>query len=129
MSGDPGESTYAPRRPWQPKNQPTYPDLQSQVPPYYQQQQWNSLGWKNWSTQYQHPCIQGWRGGKKKGNPQAPPAPMYKHPYPQFSSNTPQLLPGFVPPPLPPIPQQQPLQFQNTSSVIIPPQPLNNVEM
>jgi hypothetical protein len=32
-------------------NQPTYPDLQSQVPPYYQQQQeWNSPGWHNWST-------------------------------------------------------------------------------
>jgi hypothetical protein len=38
-SGDPEESSYAPRRPWKPKNQPTYLDLQSQVPPYYQQQQ------------------------------------------------------------------------------------------
>jgi hypothetical protein len=38
-SGDPGESSYAPRRPWQPRNQPTYPNLQSQVPPYYQLQQ------------------------------------------------------------------------------------------
>jgi hypothetical protein len=37
-SGDPGESSYAPRRPWHPKNQSTYLDLQSQVPPYYQQQ-------------------------------------------------------------------------------------------
>jgi hypothetical protein len=26
-SGDPGESSYAPRRPWKPRNQPTYPDL------------------------------------------------------------------------------------------------------
>ena len=68
---------------------------------------------------------------------------MSNHPYPQFSLNTPQLLPGFVPPPLPPIPQQQPLQFQNASSpksTLLsaqpvsnpnnkPPQPLNNVEM
>jgi hypothetical protein len=68
---------------------------------------------------------------------------MYNHPYPQFSSNTLQLLPGFVPPPLPPIPQQQLLQFQNASSLKLtllpaqpvpnpnnnPPQPLNNVEM
>jgi hypothetical protein len=38
-SGDLGESSYAPRRPWHPRNQPTYPDPQSQVPPYYQQQQ------------------------------------------------------------------------------------------
>jgi hypothetical protein len=75
-SGDPGESSYAPMRPWQPRNQPTYPDLQSQVPPYYQQQQWNSPGWKKWSTQYQHHWIQGWRGGHNRGNPQAPPIPM-----------------------------------------------------
>jgi hypothetical protein len=105
-SGDPGESSYAPRRPWQPRNQPTYLDLQSQVPPYYQQQQWNSPGWKNWSTQHQHPWIQGWRVGHNQGNPQAPPIPMYNHPYFQFSTSTPQPLPGFVPPPLPPIPQQ-----------------------
>jgi len=38
-SGDPGESSYAARRPLQPKNQPTYPDPQPQVPPYYQQPQ------------------------------------------------------------------------------------------
>jgi hypothetical protein len=43
-SGDPGESSYSPRRPWKPRNQPTYLDLQSQVPSYYQQQQWNSPG-------------------------------------------------------------------------------------
>jgi hypothetical protein len=68
---------------------------------------------------------------------------MYNHPYPQFSLNTPQLLSGFVPPPLPPIPQKQLIQFQNTSSpkpTLLsaqpvsntnnkPPQPLNNVEM
>jgi hypothetical protein len=67
---------------------------------------------------------------------------MYNHPYTQFSLNTPQLFPGFVPPPLPPIPQQQPLQFQNASSKLTllpaqpvlnpnnkPPQPLSNVEM
>jgi hypothetical protein len=68
---------------------------------------------------------------------------MYNHPYPQFSSNTPQFLPGFVPPPLPPIPQQQLLQFKNASSLRPtllpaqpmpnpnnkPPQPRNNVEM
>ena len=68
---------------------------------------------------------------------------MYNHPYPQFSSNTPQLLLGFVPPPLPPIPQQQLLQFQNAGSLkptllpaqpVLnpnnkPPQPLFNVEM
>jgi hypothetical protein len=35
-SGDSGESSYAPRRPWKPRNHPTYPDLQPQVPPYYQ---------------------------------------------------------------------------------------------
>jgi hypothetical protein len=35
-SGDPGESSYAPRRSWQTRNHPTYPYLQSQVPPYYQ---------------------------------------------------------------------------------------------
>ena len=98
-SGDPGESYYAPRRPWQPRNQPTYLDLQSQVSPYYQQQQWKSSGWKKWSTQYQHPWIQGWRGGQNQGNPQAPPIPMYNHPYSQFSSNTLQPLLGFVPPP------------------------------
>jgi hypothetical protein len=68
---------------------------------------------------------------------------MSNHPYPQFSSNTLQLLPGFFPPHLPPIPQQQPLQYQNASSLkptLLPaqpvpnsnnksPQPLNNVEM
>jgi hypothetical protein len=143
-SGDPRESSYAPRRPLQPRNQPTYPDLQSQVPPYYQQQQqWNPPGWKNWSTQYQHPWIQGWRGGHNQGNPQAPPIPMSNHPYPQFPPNTPQCFPCFVPPPLPPIPQQQPLQYQNASSPKLtllpsqpvpnpnnkPPQPLHNVEI
>jgi hypothetical protein len=144
-SGDPRESCYAPRRPWKPRNQCAYPDLQSKVPPYYQQQQqqWNPPGWKNWSTQYQHPWLQGWRGGHNLGNPQAPHVPMSNHPYPQFPSNTPQLLPGFIPPPLPPIPQQQPLQYQNARSprpTLLPaqpvsnpnnkpPQPLNNVEM
>jgi hypothetical protein len=144
-SGDPGESFYAPRRPWQPRNQLTYPDLQSQVPPYYQQkQQWNSPSWKNGSTQYQHPWLQGWRGGHNQGNPQAPPIPMSNHPYPQFPLNTLQLLPGFVPPHLPPIPQQQQLlQYQNANSprpTLLPaqpvpntnnknPQPLNNAEM
>ena len=68
---------------------------------------------------------------------------MSNHHYPQFPPNTPQLLPGFVPPPLPPIPQQQPLQYQNQSYPrptqlpthlvsnpnINPPQPLNNVEI
>jgi hypothetical protein len=68
---------------------------------------------------------------------------MYNHPYPQFPSNTLQLFSGFVPPPLPPIPQQQLLQFQNASSpkpTLLsaqpvlnpnnkPPQPLNNVDM
>jgi hypothetical protein len=50
-SGDHGESSYAPRRPWKPKNQLIYLDLQPQVPPYYQQpQQWNSPSWKKWST-------------------------------------------------------------------------------
>ena len=38
-SGDPRESSYAPRKPWKPRSQPTYPDLQPQVPPYYQQPQ------------------------------------------------------------------------------------------
>jgi hypothetical protein len=54
---------------------------------------------------------------------------MSNNPYPQFSSNTPQLLPGFVPPPLPPFPQQQPLQFQNASSskpTLLPAQPVLN---
>jgi hypothetical protein len=32
-----GESSYAPRRPWQPRT--TYSDLQCQFPPYYQQPQ------------------------------------------------------------------------------------------
>jgi hypothetical protein len=105
-SGDPRESSYAPRRPWHPRNQPTYLDLQLQVPPYYQQpQQWNSPSWKNWSTQYQNPWLQGCRGGNNQGNPQAPPIPMLDHPYPQFPPNILYLLPGFVPPPLPPIPQ------------------------
>jgi hypothetical protein len=68
---------------------------------------------------------------------------MSNHPYPQFPLNTPQLLLGFVPPPLPPIPQQQPLQYQNASSLTPTllstqpvsnpnnkaPQPLHNVEM
>jgi hypothetical protein len=68
---------------------------------------------------------------------------MSNHPYPQFPPNTPQLFPGFVPPPLPPIPQQQPLQYQNESSPKLtllpaqpvpnpnnkPPQPLHNVEI
>jgi len=68
---------------------------------------------------------------------------MSNHHYPLFPPNTPQLLPSFVPPPLPPIPQQQPLQYQNASSprpTLLPaqpvlnpnnkpPQPLNNVEM
>jgi hypothetical protein len=68
---------------------------------------------------------------------------MSNHPYPQFPLNTPHLLPGFVPPPLPPIPQQKPLQYQNESSprptLLLaqpvpnpnnkPPQPLHNVEM
>ena len=66
---------------------------------------------------------------------------MSNHHYPQ--PNTPQLLPGFVPPPLPPIPQQQPLQYQNASSLrptLLPTQlvsnpsnklcqPLHNVDM
>jgi hypothetical protein len=87
--------------------------------------------------------ILGWRGGHNQGNPQAPPIHMSNHPYPQFPPNTLQRLPGFVPPPLPPIPQQQPLQFQNASSprptllpaqLVLnpnnkPPQPLHNVEM
>jgi hypothetical protein len=82
-SGDTRESSYAPRRPWQPRNQPTYPDIQSQVPPYYQQQQqWNSPSWKNFFTQYQRPWLQGWRTGHNQGNPQAPAIPMSKHPYP-----------------------------------------------
>jgi hypothetical protein len=98
---------------------------------------------KNGSTQYQHPWFQGWRGGHNQGKPQAPPIPISNHPYPQFSSNSLQLLLGFVPPPLPPIPQQQLLQFQNArspkptllSAQLVPnpnnkpPQPLNNVEM
>jgi hypothetical protein len=68
---------------------------------------------------------------------------MSNHPYPQFPPNTLQLLLGFVPPPLPPIPQQKPLQYQNASSprpTLLsaqlvsntnnnPPQPLHNVEM
>jgi hypothetical protein len=68
---------------------------------------------------------------------------MSNHPYPQFPSNAPQLLPGFVPPPLPFVPQQQSLQYQNASSLRPtllptqpvpnsnnnPPQPLHNVEM
>jgi len=68
---------------------------------------------------------------------------MSNHPYPQFPTKTLQLFPGFVPPPLPPIPQQQPLQYQNESSTRLtllpaqpvsnpnnnPPQPLHNVEM
>ena len=68
---------------------------------------------------------------------------MSNHRYPQFPPNTPQLLPGFVPPPLPPIPQQQPQQYQNASSprptLLLaqpilnpnnkPTQPLHNVEM
>jgi hypothetical protein len=81
-SGDPRESSYAPKRPWKPRNQPTYLDLQSQVPPYYQQQQRKSLGWKHWSTQYQHTWIQGWRGGHNQGNPQAPHIHMSNHHYP-----------------------------------------------
>ena len=64
---------------------------------------------KNGSTQYQHPWLQGWRGGHNQGNPQAPPIPMSNNHYPKFPPNTPQLLPSFVPPPLPPIPQQKPL--------------------
>jgi hypothetical protein len=143
-SGDPGESSYAPRRSWQPRNEPTYLDPQSQVPPYYQQQlQWNSPSWKKWSTQYQHPWPQGWRGGHNQGNLQSPPVPMSKHPYPQFPPNTLQLLSGFVPPPLPLIPQQQLLQYQNARSprptlLLVEPvpnpnnrptQPLHNVEM
>jgi hypothetical protein len=130
-SGDPGESSYAPRRPWQPRSQPTYQDLPPQVPPYYQQpQQWNSPNWKNWSPQYasHHPWLQGWRGGHTQGNTQAPPVPMPTHPYPQFPPNIQQLFPGFVPPPLPPIPQQ-PQQYQNTSSprpTLLPAQPVPN---
>jgi hypothetical protein len=68
---------------------------------------------------------------------------MSDHTYPQFPPNTLQLLLGFVPPPLPPIPQQQMLQYQNASSprpTLLttqpvlnpnnkPPQPLHNVEM
>jgi hypothetical protein len=68
---------------------------------------------------------------------------MSNHPYPQFPPNTSHLFAGFVPPPLPPIPQQQPLQYQNESSPRLtllptqlvlnpnnkPPQPLHNVEM
>jgi hypothetical protein len=87
------------------------------------------MGWKNWSTQYQHPWIQGWRGVHNQGNPQAPPVLMSNHPYPQFPSNTLYLLPGFVPPPLPPIPQQQPKQYHNASSqrpTLLPAQPIPN---
>jgi hypothetical protein len=68
---------------------------------------------------------------------------MSNHHYPQLPPNTPQLLPGFVRPILPPIPQQQLLQYQNanpmrptllpTQPVLNPnnntPQPLHNVEM
>jgi hypothetical protein len=35
-SGDLGESSYAPRRPWHPRNEPTYLHLQPQAPLYYQ---------------------------------------------------------------------------------------------
>jgi hypothetical protein len=54
---------------------------------------------------------------------------MSNHPYPQFPPNTPQLLPGFFPPPLPPIPQPQLLQYQNEISLrptLIPAQPMSN---
>jgi hypothetical protein len=68
---------------------------------------------------------------------------MSNHPYPHFPPNTPQFLPGFVPPPLAPIPQQKPRQYQNEISLrptlllaqTVPntnnnsPQPLHNVEM
>jgi hypothetical protein len=40
---------------------------------------------------------------------------MPNHPYPQFPLNISQILPGILPPPLPPIPQQ-PKQYQNASS-------------
>jgi hypothetical protein len=67
---------------------------------------------------------------------------MPTHPYPQFPPNIPQLLLGFVPPPLPPIPQQL-QQYQNESSPRLklltaqpvpnpnkkPTQPLHNIEM
>jgi hypothetical protein len=83
ISGDTRESSYAPRRPWKPRSQPTYQDLPPQFPPYYQQpQHWNSLNWKDWSTQYHHPWLQGWRGGHTQGNTQDPPVPMPTHLYP-----------------------------------------------
>jgi hypothetical protein len=53
---------------------------------------------------------------------------MPTHPYPQFPPNIPQLLLGFVPPHLPPIPQQ-PQQYQNASSPrpkLLPAQPVPN---
>jgi hypothetical protein len=54
---------------------------------------------------------------------------MSNHPYTKFALNTLQLLLGFVPPPLPPIPQQKPLQYQNEISPIptlLPAQPVSN---
>jgi hypothetical protein len=68
---------------------------------------------------------------------------MSNHPYPQFPLNTQQLFPGFVPPPLAPIPQEKPLQYHNAISPRSkllpaqlvpnpnnkPTQPLHNVEM
>jgi hypothetical protein len=67
---------------------------------------------------------------------------MPTHPYPQFPPNILYLFPGFVPPPLPPIPQQ-PQQYHNASSprptLLLaqpipnpnnkPTQPLHNVDM
>jgi hypothetical protein len=144
-SGDPGESSYAPRRPWKPRSQPMYQDPPPQAPPYYQQpQQVELTKLEKWSPQYasHHPWLQGWRGGHTQGNTQIPPIPMPTHPYPQFPPNIQQIFPGFVPPPLPPIPQQ-PQQFQNVNSprpTLLPAQsvpnpnnkptqPLHNVEL
>ena len=70
-SGDVAETSRRP--PWQPRDQPKYPNFSPQTlpyyPPYQPPQQWNNFSWQNWPSQYPPPQFpqqqyfsQGWRG-------------------------------------------------------------------
>jgi hypothetical protein len=122
----------APKRPWQPRNpnantyQEPSPQSSSYYPPFSQQQHpWN---WPNWPSQNApaQPWYQGWRNPNFGSNQQQHAVPMPQNPYTQYPPNMQQLLPGFTPPPLPPI-QQTPQQPQNPPRpTIFPAQPIPN---
>jgi hypothetical protein len=133
--GEAPESSYPPRRPWKPRNQNMYQDPTPQPSSYYplfqqqqqpqQQPQWN---WPNWPPQnVSTPQPWDWRG-HNYGSNQQPAVPMPPNPNTQYPPNMQQLLPGFIPPPLPPIPQNS-QQFRTHNPprpTILPAQPIPN---